>query len=95
MYRVLILGLIGAFLGGGVGVLIAVSDDENGVYIASDRPVTEDQVRAKLQSEGWAPIEVKRDDRYIVATVSKNGRVGRLTVDSLTGQLIADDRDDD
>ena len=95
MYRVLILGLIGACLGGGVGVLIAVSDDEDGVFIASDQPVTEDQVRAKLRSEGWAPIEVKWDDRYVVATVSKNDRVGRVTIDSLTGELITDDRDDD
>jgi hypothetical protein len=94
MGRVLMAILIGAALGGGVGALIAVSD-EGDVFIASDQPITEEQVRAKLQSEGWADVKTTRDDRYIQATASKNGRTGRLTVDSVTGQLIADDRDED
>jgi hypothetical protein len=36
-----------------------------------------------------------RDDRYIEASTLKNGRTGRLTVDTLTGRLIGDDRDED
>lgn len=94
MGRVLMGILIGAILGGGLGALIAVSDEPD-VFITSDQPITEEQVRAKLQSEGWADVQTTRDDRYIQATASKNGRVGRLTVDSLTGQLITDDRDED
>jgi hypothetical protein len=94
MGRVLIGILIGAVLGGGLGALIAVSD-EGDIFITSDQPITEDQVRGKLQSEGWADIHTTRDDRYIQATASKNGRVGRLMVDALSGQLITDDRDED
>jgi hypothetical protein len=96
MSRVLIGILIGAFLGGGLGALIAISNDGEGdVFIASDQPITEDQVRVKLQSEGWTAIQVTRDERYIEATASKDGRVARLMLDSLTGHLIADDRDED
>ena len=96
MVRVFIGILIGAFLGGGLGALIAISNDSEGdIFIASDQPVTEDQVRAKLQSEGWTAIQVTRDERYIEATASKHGRVAQLMVDSLTGQLIADERDEE
>jgi hypothetical protein len=31
------------------------------VFIAGDKPVTEDQVRQKLQSDGWSNIEMARD----------------------------------
>jgi hypothetical protein len=96
MGRILILGLIGAVLGGGLGTLIAISDDEDGpMFIAGELPITEDRVRAKLETDGWAVIQMTRDDRYIEASASKNGRTGRLMVDTLTGQLIGDDRDED
>jgi len=96
MGRVFLGVLIGAVLGGGLGALIAVSNDSEGdIFVASDQPVTEDQVRAKLKSQGWTAIQVTRDERYIEATASKDGRLARLMIDSLTGQLIADDRDED
>ena len=96
MGRVMVGVLIGAFLGGGLGALIALSNDSEGdIFISSDQPVTEDQVRAKLQAEGWAPIQVTRDERYIEVTASKDGRTARLMIDSLTGHLIADNRDED
>jgi len=86
--------IIGALLGGGLGALIAASG-EGQVFIANDKPVTEDEVCAKLQSQGWINVQTTRYDRYIEVIASKNGRVGHLTVDSLTGQLIADDREYD
>ena len=79
-----------------IAVMVAVSNEgETDIFIASDQPVTEDQVRAKLRSEGWTAIHVTKDERYIEATAAKGGRVARLMIDSLTGQLIADDRDED
>jgi hypothetical protein len=85
--------VVGALLGGGLGALIAVSG-EGTVFIAGDKPITEDQVRTKLQSQGWINVQTTRDDRYIEAVASKNGRIGHV-VDSLTGQLLNDDRDED
>ena len=95
MGRVLIGILIGAFLGGGLGALIVMYNSEGDIFTASGQSVTEDQVRAKLQSQGWTAIQVTSDERYIEATASKEGRVARLMIDSLTGQLIADNRDED
>jgi hypothetical protein len=40
-------------------------------------------------------VQTTRDDRYIEAIASKNGRIGHLIVDSLTGQLLNDDREED
>jgi hypothetical protein len=91
MGRLLMGLIIGALLGGGLGALIAVSG-EGEVFIASDKPITEDEVCARLQSQGWTNVQTTRDDRYIEVIASKNGRVGHLTVDSLTGKLIVDDR---
>src|SRR5262245_51654636 len=94
MGRLLIGLIIGAPLGGGLGAFIADSGEKE-VVVASDKPITEDQLRGKLQEQGWMNVQTTRDDRYIEAIASKNGRVGHPTVDSLTGQLIADDREDD
>jgi hypothetical protein len=57
--------------------------------------VTEDQVRQKLQSEGWSNIQIARDGRYLEAIGSKDGQTSRMEVDSQTGRLRADDDDDD
>src|SRR5215813_11758339 len=66
------------------------SCDRNGsarqglVFIAGDRPVTEDQVRQKLQSEGWSDIQIVRDGRYFEAIASKDEQFTKIVVDSQT-----------
>ncbi len=76
--------------------LIATAEQSRGpVFIAGDQPVTEDQVRQKLQAEGYSDVQVVRQGRYFEAKGSKDGQAGRLTVDSQTGRLRADDDDDD
>ena len=94
MYRALVGGLIGALLGGAVGVLIATAEEVQGpVFIASNGTVTEDQVREKLQSEGWTNIQIMDEGRYFEATGSKDGKPGKITVDVVTGRLLVDDDD--
>jgi hypothetical protein len=88
MYRALVGGLIGALLGGGVGVLIATAEEVQGpVFIASNGTVTQDQVREKLH------VQVMDEGRYFEATGSKDGKPGKITVDVVTGRLLADDDD--
>jgi hypothetical protein len=49
MNRVLLWGLVGASLGGGLAVLIALYDEAEGqMVMAGDLPLTEDQVRGQL-----------------------------------------------
>ncbi len=65
------------------------------VLIAGDQPVTEDQVREKLQSDGWTNIRIVRDGQYFEIVAYKNDRDNKLEVDSQTGRLRPDDGDDD
>ena len=85
---------IAVIVGAGFAYVMAEAD-RGPVFIAGDRPVTEDQVRQKLQSEGWSDIQVARDGRYLEATGSKDGQASKMEVDSQTGRLRADDDDDD
>jgi hypothetical protein len=97
MNRPLVVWTIGgAAVCGAAGALIATSEARRGeVFIAGDRPVTEDQVRQKLQSEGYFNIQIARQGGYFEATGSKGGQTARILVDSQTGRLAAEHDDDD
>jgi hypothetical protein len=68
MNQALLFGLIGAVLGGGLGILIATAEDREGpIFIASNQAVTEAQVRDKLRSEGWTDIRIMQQGLYLEA----------------------------
>lgn len=86
----------GVLLAGVTGALIATAERSKGLaFIAGDQPVTEDQVRQKLQSEGYSNVQIVRQGRYFEALGSKDGQTGRVIVDSRTGRLQTGDGDDD
>ena len=90
------IGAGGVLLVGVTALVMTMAEPTRGrVLIAGDKPVTEDQVRQKLQSEGWSNIQIRRDGRYLEAIGSKDGQISRMEVDSRTGRLRADDDDDD
>ena len=96
MNRLIIWVLGGALLAASAGLMIANAQPSPAhVLIAGDQPVTAEQVREKLQSDGWSNIVVSRNGRYIEATGSVNGQSSKMAVDSQTGRLRADDDDDD
>ncbi len=76
-------------------VIVMISPYKGPILIAGDQAVTEDQVRQKLQSDGWTDIRIGRDGRYFQVVASMNGRDKTLEVDSQTGRLRPDDGDDD
>jgi hypothetical protein len=95
-YRVLIWVLAAVLL---TGVVIAVDiyrerRDEGAVFIASNGPVTEDQVRQKMTAEGWSNVLIMREGRYFQVMGSKNQETGHFTIDSRTGRLRGDEDDD-
>ena len=96
MTRLVIWLVGGALLAVAAGVMI-VNAQQSSVpaLIAGDHPVTAEQVREKLQSDGWSNVVVSRSGRYIEATGSLNGQSGKMAVDSQTGRLRAADDDDD
>ena len=94
MNRALVLGLIGAFLGGGLGVLIAMAGEGEGeIFIASNQPITEAQLRGKLQSDGWINVKIKNEGRYFQASGLKDGRLTTITLDAISGRLLDSDED--
>lgn len=96
MNRRIAAALIGsAMLLGATGVLIATAQPSGAVFIAGDKPVTEDQVREKLQSEGYSNVQIVRQGNYYEARGVKDGKTGKLMVDGRTGRLSDDDDDDD
>src|SRR5882757_3555721 len=59
MNRRLVMALIGGTaLVAATGVLIATAQPRGVVFIAGDQPVTEAQVREKLQSDGYSNIQI-------------------------------------
>jgi len=96
MNRLITWAVGGTLLVAAAGLMIANAQQSSApAFMAGDRPVTAEQVREKLQSDGWANVVVSRHGRYIEATGSLNGEAGKMAIDSQTGRLRAADDDDD
>jgi len=93
MNRMLVLGLIGAFLGGGIGVLVATADAGGEAFITGDQPIIEARIRDKLHSDGWVNVTIKDEGRYFEASGLKNGHQKAIAIDAVSGHLT--DSDDD
>jgi hypothetical protein len=76
-------------------VIAAPERGQGPVFIEGSRPVTEEQVRQKLVSDGWTNVQVVRRGRLVMAMASKDGRTDAFAVDAFTGRLRTDDDDDD
>jgi phenylpropionate dioxygenase-like ring-hydroxylating dioxygenase large terminal subunit len=74
---------------------VATAQQQGLVFIAGDRPVTEDQVQSKLQAERWSNAQIEREGKYFGVSAMRNGQSGRLAIDSEPGRLRANDDDDD
>jgi hypothetical protein len=85
----------GTALVAATGVLIVVAQPRGAVFIPGDQPVTEAQVREKLQSDGYANVQIIRQGRFFEALGSKDGKTGKVLVDAQTGRLADNDGDDD
>ena len=96
MKRRWILGGAGLLLLAITGAAVVTADTERGpVFIAGDKPVTEDQVRQRLESDGWSNVQIVHEGPYLEAVGSKYGQAFKVAVDGRTGWLRAADDDDD
>lgn len=96
MKRLLVLSAAAAMVAGATGLMVVNAQQRQGaVFIAGDKPVTEDQVRAKLQTDGWSNVQINRDGRYFQVTMSKDGAADKLVIDAQTGRFAANADDDD
>jgi hypothetical protein len=93
MNRLIAYAIGAALLVAAAGFMIANAQQSSApAFIAGDRPVTTEQVREKLQWDGWSNVVLSRN-----GTGSVNGQAGKVAVDSETGRLrpTANDDDDD
>jgi len=95
MNRLIVCLAGGALLIGAAGLMVARAQQPGPAFIAGDRPVTAEQVEAKLKADGWSNIVISRDGKYMQVTGLLNGKAGKIAVDSQTGRLRANDDDDD
>jgi len=96
MIRLIAYAIGAALLVAAAGFMIANAQQSSApAFIAGDRPVTTEQVRDKLQTDGWSNLVLSRNGRYIEVTGSVNGQAGKMAVDSQTGRLRAEANDDD
>ncbi len=49
--------------------------------------MTEEQVRGKLEADGYSNIQISRDGRWFDVTAVRNGKKTDLSVNSETGRL--------
>ena len=88
-----------AFLIGAAGLAQMAAEAQQGaarVFIPGGQPVNEEQVRAKLQSEGWSGVVIAREGQYLRATGAVGGQLRTVVIDAATGRLgQQEDNDDD
>ena len=85
----------GTILVAGAGFMIARAAQSNAVFIAGDRPVSAEQVEAKLESDGWSNVVISNNGKYLEASGVLNGKASKIAIDSQTGRLRASDDDGD
>jgi Peptidase propeptide and YPEB domain len=67
--------------------IILFAPGQRRVLIAGDKPVTEEQVRAKLETDGYSNVQVSRDGRWFEIRAIKEGKRADLSVNSENGRL--------
>jgi hypothetical protein len=69
------------------GGIIVFTPGSRRVFIAGDRPVTEEQVRAKLHADGYSNVQISREGKWFDVTATKDGRKADMAINAETGWL--------
>jgi hypothetical protein len=93
----LLLGTITAVvLVGLVSTAAVMSEREGGAqFIAGNGPVSEDQIKQKLASEGWSNVQIAREGQVFHVLASKDQQTRHIAIDSRNGRLLDGEGDDD
>ena len=68
-------------------LLLTGPPSEGPAFIAGNQPVTEAQVRQKLQSDGWSNVQIVRRGKYFEAMGTKSDQSSKVVIDAQTGRL--------
>lgn len=69
-----------------IGVIV-LTPGQGRVFIAGDKPVTELDIRAKLQADGYTDVQISRDGRWFEVRATKDGKKADLAVNAENGRL--------
>lgn len=94
MNRIFVGLIAGTLLIADTGLMIARAAQST-VFIAGDRPVSAEEVEAKLKSDGWSNIIISSEGKYLQVSGLLNGKASKIAIDSQTGRLRASDDDGD
>ena len=64
------------------------------MFVGDGGPVSEEQVRLKMTTDGWSNILVSREGRYIQVMGSKEQLIRHFTIDSQNGRVVVGEDDD-
>jgi hypothetical protein len=97
MNRIFVGLIAGTLLLGCTGFMIARAAQSSSIFISGDRPVSAEEVEAKLKSDGWSNIVISNEGKYLRVSGLLNGKSSNIAIDSQTGRLHTgdDDGDDD
>ena len=95
-YRILMWSLAVVLLVAGITAVDIYRERSRGgaIFIASNGPVTEEQIRQKMTADGWSNVQIAREGRYFQVMGSKDQQTGHFTIDSQTGRLRGGEDDD-
>jgi hypothetical protein len=95
MNRIFVGLTAGTLMIASAGLMIARAAQSSPEFIGGDRPVSAEEVEAKLRSDGWSNIVISSEGKYLQVTGLLNGKASRIAIDSQTGRLRASDDDGD
>jgi hypothetical protein len=95
MNRIFVGLTAGTLMIASAGLMIARAAQSSSALIAGDRPVSAEEVEAKLKSDGWSNIVISSEGKYLQVRGLLNGKESKIAIDSQTGRLRASDDDGD
>lgn len=67
--------------------IILFAPGQRRVLISGNKPVTADEVRAKLEADGYSDVQISRNGQWFDIRGMKDGRRADLSVNSENGRL--------
>jgi hypothetical protein len=81
-------------LGAAAAVFLAVRMEDARVVVPGNQPVSIDQVRQRLEADGWTNVQVLPKGRFLRAVGLRDGQQKTIDVEASTGRLRITDDDD-
>jgi len=89
------LAVITVAVAAGAASIYAASNSSGGRLIPGSGPITEQQIRDKLTTDGFSNIQITLNGSVFETVATKEGRQAELAIDAQSGIVRAEGDDDD